>query len=107
MRTYFRCATALLGVAALMLTSWGQPFHSNAQTAEAKGKPRVAFLIANTSNLRWTLHDLPTFKKRLQQLYPGVVVDAQVALMDPDRQLGQADSELAKGAKVLVVVPAN
>jgi D-xylose transport system substrate-binding protein len=52
---------------------------------------------------RWEGNDKPTLTKSLQQLIPGVQVDSLNALNNPTTQTNQAQAELAKGAKVLIV----
>ena len=52
---------------------------------------------------RWEQSDNPLFIKSLKKLVPGVQVDSLNALNDPAKQQAQAEAELAKGAKVLVV----
>jgi D-xylose transport system substrate-binding protein len=52
---------------------------------------------------RWEGSDAPIFKQALQKLVPGVQVDVLNALNDPSKQQSQAEAELTKGAKVLVI----
>jgi D-xylose transport system substrate-binding protein len=71
-------------------------------SAKAK-KSRVAFLLPENVTPRWEGSDAPVFKKALAKLVPGVQVDVVNALNDPAKQQQQAEQELTKGAKVLVI----
>lgn len=76
------------------------------RVTDAQSKPRVAFLIGSMRNTRW-LYDIKYLKQRLHQIDGSVAVDVLDANGDPYRQLGQADSELSKGVRVLLVAPVN
>jgi D-xylose transport system substrate-binding protein len=76
---------------------------SNAKNSKAKAGQRVAFLLPENVTPRWQGSDAPVFKKALQKLVPGVQVDVVNALNDPAKQQSQAEAELTKGAKVLVI----
>ncbi|MGD0724512.1 MAG: substrate-binding domain-containing protein [Spirochaetia bacterium] len=65
--------------------------------------PIVAFLLPENVTPRWEGADAPLFKQALQKLIPNVQVDVLNALNDPSKQQSQAEAELTKGAKVLVV----
>jgi D-xylose transport system substrate-binding protein len=69
----------------------------------AKAGPIVALLWPENVTPRWEGNDKPTLTKSLQQLIPGVQVDSLNALNNPTTQTNQAQAELAKGAKVLIV----
>jgi D-xylose transport system substrate-binding protein len=75
----------------------------------AKGKthataaPRVALLWPENVTPRWEGSDKPAITKALKKLIPGVKVDSLNALNKPTTQTSQAEAELAKGAKVLIV----
>jgi len=71
--------------------------------AEAAPAARVAFLLPENVTPRWEGSDAPTFKQALEKLLPGVQIDVLNALNDPSRQQSQAEAELTKGAKVLVI----
>jgi D-xylose transport system substrate-binding protein len=66
--------------------------------------PLVAFLLPENVTPRWEGNDKPLFTKALRKLVPGVRIDVLNALNDPAKQQAQAEAELTKGAKVLVVV---
>jgi D-xylose transport system substrate-binding protein len=63
----------------------------------------VAFLLPENVTPRWEGSDAPIFKQAIQKLVPGVQVDVLNALNDPSKQQSQAEAELTKGAKVLVI----
>jgi D-xylose transport system substrate-binding protein len=71
--------------------------------AEAAPAARVAFLLPENVTPRWEGSDAPTFKQTLEKLLPGVQIDVLDALNDPSKQQAQAEAELTKGAKVLVI----
>lgn len=95
---------AIVGLLAVIvpLSSNGVPIGE----AAGKSSPRVAFLLTNATGPRW-IRDYNFLKGDLHRLSPGTPLDVQLANGDPVRQLGQADQELSKGAKVLIVVPAD
>jgi D-xylose transport system substrate-binding protein len=76
---------------------------TSANSKKAKAGQRVAFLLPENVTPRWESSDAPVFKKALQKLVPGVQVDVVNALNDPAKQQQQAEAELTKGAKVLVI----
>jgi D-xylose transport system substrate-binding protein len=104
MRKYMSRAVALVAVAcvaalaAVVLTDT-----STATSSRPAAGPFVAFLLPENVTARWEGSDKPTFVNALKKLVPGVRVDVVNALNDPATQLRQAEAELAKGAKVLVV----
>ena len=76
---------------------------TSAKAKKAKAAQRVAFLLPENVTPRWEGSDAPVFKKALAKLVPGVQVDVVNALGDPAKQQQQAEAELTKGAKVLVI----
>jgi len=76
---------------------------ASGKTHAAKAGPLVAFLLPENVTPRWEGSDAPTFKAALKKLYPTATVDVLNALNSASTQLSQAEAELAKGAKVLVV----
>jgi D-xylose transport system substrate-binding protein len=74
---------------------------SAAPTAPSAGT--VAFLLPENVTPRWEGSDAPIFKEALQKLVPGVQIDVLNALNDPSKQQSQAEAELTKGAKALVI----
>lgn len=91
----------IAGVAALVVagTVSGKP----SSGAKAHAGPLVAFLLPENVTPRWEGSDAPTFKKALAKLVPGATVDVLNALNDANKQQAQAEAELTKGAKVLVI----
>lgn len=73
------------------------------KTGKAEQGPLVALLWPENVTPRWEGSDKPILIKTLKQLVPGVRIDSLNALNDPAKQQAQAEAELAKGAKVLVV----
>ncbi|MGD0273292.1 MAG: sugar ABC transporter substrate-binding protein [Gaiellaceae bacterium] len=63
----------------------------------------VAFLLPENVTPRWEGSDAPAFKQALTKLVPGAQVDVVNALNDPAKQQSQAEAELTKGAKALVI----
>ena len=64
---------------------------------------RVAFLLPENVTPRWEGFDHPQFVKALHKLMPNVTIDVLNAQNKPDVQQSQAEQEITKGAKVLVV----
>jgi D-xylose transport system substrate-binding protein len=60
-------------------------------------------LLPENVTPRWESSDKPLFIKAMKQLVPDVRVDVLNALNDPAKQQAQAEAELTKGAKVLVI----
>jgi len=68
-----------------------------------KAGPIVALLWPENVTPRWEGSDRPLITAALKKAVPGVQVDSLNALNDPAKQISQADAELTKGAKVLIV----
>jgi D-xylose transport system substrate-binding protein len=94
----FLALGAVIGLASATTAS-GKPSTS----AKAEQAPLVALLWPENVTPRWEGSDRPILTKSLKALVPGVQVDSLNALNDPAKQQAQAEAELAKGAKVLVV----
>jgi len=75
----------------------------SAKTKKATAGQRVAFLLPENVTPRWQGSDAPVFTAALKKLVPGVSVDVVNALNDPAKQQSQAEAEMTKGAKVLVI----
>jgi D-xylose transport system substrate-binding protein len=90
------CAAAALVVAGSVSAKGTSP-------STAKAAPLVAVLWPENVTPRWEQSDNPLFIKSLKKLVPGVTVDSLNAANSPVTQQTQAEAELAKGAKVLVV----
>jgi D-xylose transport system substrate-binding protein len=73
------------------------------KTTKVKAGPIVALLWPENVTPRWEGNDKPTLTKALKAAIPGVKVDSLNALNKAPTQTSQAEAELAKGAKVLIV----
>jgi D-xylose transport system substrate-binding protein len=93
-------AVLVAGVGATA-SNGARPSHAGKATATQ----RVAFLLPENVTPRWEGFDHPTFVKALKGLLPGVQIDVLNAQNKPDTQQSQAEQEITKGAKVLVVAP--
>jgi ABC-type xylose transport system, periplasmic component len=65
--------------------------------------PLVAFLLPENVTPRWEGSDKPAFISALKTGVSGVKIDVLNALNDSAKQQAQAEAELTKGAKVLVI----
>ena len=74
-----------------------------AATYAKADSPLVAFLLPENVTARWESQDKPFFIEAMKKDYPNAKVRVDNALNDPAKQLAQAESALASGAKVLVV----
>lgn len=95
---FFALATFLMSALSLSVT-----YATGSKEGAAAAGPRVAFLLPENVTPRWEGSDAPTFKQAIEKLVPGVQVDVLNALNDPNKQQSQAEAELTKGAKVLVI----
>ncbi|MGZ4337998.1 MAG: sugar ABC transporter substrate-binding protein [Gaiellaceae bacterium] len=106
-RFHFRFRAVLtlsaLGVLTAALIAAGSVSGSTNKASTAKAGTLVAVLWPENVTPRWEQSDRPLFINSLKKLVPGVRVDSLNALNDPAKQQAQAEAELAKGAKVLVV----
>ena len=78
---------------------------TTAASKKTSASGRVAFLLPESVTPRWNGFDKPTFVKALKKLAPGVSIDVQNAQNSATTQQSQAEQEITKGAKVLVVAP--
>jgi len=95
-------AVVVLSLVATLAVA-GSVSAKSASPRAAKAGPLVALLWPENVTPRWEGNDKPIITKQLQKLIPGVTVDSLNALNKPATQQTQAEAELAKGAKVLVV----
>lgn len=100
MKRLFLAAAAVVLATGVSLVAAGAVRGSSASTQQA---PIVALLWPENVTPRWEGNDKPIITKALKKLIPGVKVDSLNALNKPDTQISQAEGELAKGAKVLIV----
>ncbi len=96
-------AFAVLALAALVLPSTYAAGTKEAAPSSAASPGIVAFLLPENVTPRWEGSDAPIFKQSLNKLLPGVQIDVLNALNDPSKQQSQAEAELTKGAKALVI----
>jgi len=94
---------ALAAILALTVTGSVSAKSTPAKVAQTKAGPLVAVLWPENVTPRWEQSDNKIFISALKKLVPGVTIDSNNALNNPTTQQTQAEAELAKGAKVLVV----
>jgi D-xylose transport system substrate-binding protein len=92
----------LSAVAVLAVAGSVSAKSTSAGAAKAK-HPLVALLWPENVTPRWEGNDRKIITAVLKKRIPGVKIDSLNALNDPAKQQAQAEAELAKGAKVLVV----
>jgi D-xylose transport system substrate-binding protein len=92
----------VLGVGLALLLA-GSVSAKSTSASKTQAGPLVALLWPENVTPRWEGNDRPIITAALKKLIPGVRVDSLNALNDPAKQQAQAEAELAKGAKVLVV----
>ncbi len=95
------CLVAFMMVVVGVFAAYASGTGESSQPTAAPA--RVAFLLPENVTPRWEGSDAPTFKQAIEKLVPGVQVDVLNALNDPNKQQSQAEAELTKGAKVLVI----
>ncbi len=94
----------IVAVSALALTSAVSARTSTPTGASKKAAGElVAFLLPENVTPRWEGFDKPTFIAAMKKLAPSVKVDVLNAINSPTTQQSQAEQEITKGAKVLVV----
>ncbi|MGZ4370910.1 MAG: sugar ABC transporter substrate-binding protein [Gaiellaceae bacterium] len=89
--------------AVVALAAAGSVSAKSTSPSSAKAGSLVAVLWPENVTARWEGSDNPLFIKALKKLVPGATVDSLNAANSPVTQQTQAEAELAKGAKVLVV----
>lgn len=67
----------------------------------------IALLLPEKTTARYEAADKPFFEARLKQVCPNITMDYQNASEDATAQQGQAEAEIAKGVKVLVLDPVD
>ncbi len=102
-RARVRPALLLALAAATALAVVAAASSAAARPKTATAGPLVAFLLPENVTARWEGFDKPIFIAAMKKAIPGVRVDVVNALGDPAKQQAQAEAELTKGAKVLVV----
>lgn len=108
---HWRKASTLLVGAALaagVLSACGGTSSATGSTSGGKGCKHVAFLLPESATAaRWEAADHPDVEKAIKQYLPGATVDAPNAQGSATSQQTQAESELTKGACILVVAPVD
>lgn len=94
---------AITLTAAVALVAAGTISGKTAKPTKPQAGPLVALLLPENVTPRWEGSDKPLFVAALKKLVPGVQIDVLNALNDPAKQQAQAEAELTKGAKVLVI----
>lgn len=100
MKNFGQGRRAMLGAILLGLAVSASPIAASYAKADS---PLVAFLLPENVTARWESQDKPFFIAAMKKDYPTAKVRVDNALNDPAKQLAQAESALASGAKVLVV----
>jgi len=93
----------VLCAAAVALIAGSSVRATSTSADKAQAGPLVALLWPENVTPRWEGNDKPIITAQLKKLIPGVRIDSLNALNDPTKQQAQAEAELAKGAKVIVV----
>ena len=105
-----RARTALVMVlgASLLLAACGGGGGSSTTIVNGKGCKHIAFLLPESATAaRWEAADHPDVEAAIKKALPGAVVDAPNAQGNATTQQTQAESELTKGACILVVAPVD
>lgn len=105
-----KASTALVGAALVagILSACGTSSTTGgtSTTSGGKGCKHVAFLLPESATAaRWEAADHPDVVAAIQKYLPGATVDAPNAQGSASTQQTQAESELTKGACILVVAP--
>src|SRR4029077_15991090 len=99
---------AVAGIGSAVLGSALAACSSNSGEAISNGKncKHIAFLLPESATAaRWEAADHPDVVAAIQSSLPGSTVDVQNAQGNATTQQTQAETELSKGACILVVAP--
>jgi len=101
--------SVLLGATLATVAACGGGGTSGAAGANnGKDCKHIAFLLPESATAaRWEAADHPDVEKAIKQYLPGATVDAPNAQGNATTQQTQAESELSKGACILVVAPVD
>lgn len=106
-----RARTALvmvLGASMLLAACGGGGGGGSTAIVNGKGCKHIAFLLPESATAaRWEAADHPDVVAAIQKDLPGATVDAPNAQGNATTQQTQAESELTKGACILVVAPVD
>jgi D-xylose transport system substrate-binding protein len=100
--------TAALGVTLLLVASCGTSSSTTAAIKNGKNCKHIGFLLPESATAaRWEAADHPDVVAAVQKYLPGATVDAPNAQGVAATQQTQAESELTKGACILIVAPVD
>ena len=94
---------AMLALSACSSPGSSAPASSGGGGGSATGT--VAFLLPEKQTARYEAADNPLFTAKFKELCPGATLDYANAGGDDATQLQQAEAEISKGAKVIVLDP--
>jgi D-xylose transport system substrate-binding protein len=95
-------------LAATVLTACGTTTNGPAAVVNGKGCKHIAFLLPESATAaRWEAADHPDVVAAINKYLPGATVDAPNAQGNATTQQTQAESELTRGACILVVAPVD
>jgi D-xylose transport system substrate-binding protein len=108
-RGHIRLGLALLlGVTLVGVAACGTTTSGAATISNGKNCKHIAFLLPESATAaRWEAADHPDVVAAIQKYLPGATVDAPNAQGVAATQQTQAESELTKGACILVVAPVD
>ncbi len=103
----FRRPVVLMMGALLALSACASPGSSSGGGASGGGSASgiVAFLLPEKQTARYEAADNPLFSAKFKALCPSATLDYANAGGDDATQLQQAEAEISKGAKVIVLDP--
>ena len=109
--THWRKASIVVVGAALVagiLSACGTSGTTGGTGSGGKGCKHIAFLLPESATAaRWEAADKPDVVKAIQNALPGATVDTPNAQGKATDQQTQAESELTKGACILIVAPVD
>ncbi len=105
-RNFGRPFVLMMG-AVLALSACASPGSSSGGAASGAGSASgtVAFLLPEKQTARYEAADNPLFSAKFKELCPSATLDYANAAGDDATQLQQAEAEISKGAKVIVLDP--
>jgi D-xylose transport system substrate-binding protein len=106
LRNFGRPVVLMMG-AVLALSACATPGSSSGGAASGAGSASgiVAFLLPEKQTARYEAADNPLFSAKFKELCPSATLDYANAAGDDATQLQQAEAEISKGAKVIVLDP--